>query len=222
MLSYNTFKINHQLLIKEKKHREILPLRDPIDRNLFPLFLANAGNRAVRQKDLKQSQFRLAYTLLYFTGLRINEVRKITEKQIRDAILSSQLSVIHYKTKQAHFHVLSNNAVKSLKRLSMEQTIVFQKYNYKYLFGKNKPIHQKSLTRLINDDLKHTCKVCNIPYNIKSHSFRINMISNLLKKTTVQHAAQIIGHSDIKSTMSYTRYALSKEEIQELLSSFDN
>jgi hypothetical protein len=48
------------------------------------------------------------------------------------------------------------------------------------------------------------------------------MISNLLKKTTVQHAAHIIGHSNIKSTMNYNRYALSKEEIQELLNSFDN
>ena len=211
-----------QLLDKEKKHKEILPLRDPIDMNLFPIFLANAGNRAVRQKDLKQSQLRLAYTLLYFTGLRINEIREITEKQILDAIASSQLSAIHYKTKQAHFHVLSKNGVRALKKLSAELIIVFQKYNFKYLFGKSEPIHQKSLTRLINDDLKHTCKVCNIPYNIKSHSFRINMISNLLKKTTVQHAAQIIGHNDIKSTMSYSRYALSKEEIQELLNSFDS
>ena len=69
-------------------------------------------------------------------------------------------------------------------------------------------------------DLNNTCTICNIPHNIKSYSFRINMISNLLKKTTVQHTAQIIGHRNIKSTMSYNRYALSKEEIQELLNSF--
>ena len=160
--------------------------------------------------------------MLYHTGLRINEIREITEKQIFNAIVSSQLSVIHHKTKQAHFHVLSKTGVKQLKQLQAEYTIIFSKYGYKYLFGKNCPIHQKSLTRLINNDLKHTCQVCDIPYNIKSHSFRINMISNLLKKTTVQHAAQIIGHSDIKSTMSYSRYALSKKEIQELLNSFEN
>jgi site-specific recombinase XerD len=76
------------------------------------------------------------------------------------------------------------------------------------LFGKDKPIHQKSLIRLINNDLKNTYKICEIPYNIKPHSFRINMISNLLKKTIVQHTAQIIGHSDIKSTMGYNRYEL--------------
>ena len=48
------------------------------------------------------------------------------------------------------------------------------------------------------------------------------MISSLLKKITVQRAAQIIGHSDIHCTMSYQRYALSKKEIQELLDSFEN
>lgn len=63
----------------------------------------------------------------------------------------------------------------------------------------------------MNMDLNDTCTICNIPYNIKSHSFRINMISNLLNKITVQHAAQIIGHKDIRSTMSYNRYTLSKE-----------
>ena len=68
-----------QLLSKDKKHREIIPLRDPINSDLLPIFLANAGSKAVRQKDLKQSQLRLAYTLLYFRGLRVNEIRMITD-----------------------------------------------------------------------------------------------------------------------------------------------
>lgn len=60
----------------------MLPLRDPIDTNLFPLFFTNAGSEANRRKDLKQSQLRIAYTLLYHTGLRINEIREITEKNV--------------------------------------------------------------------------------------------------------------------------------------------
>ena len=112
--------------------------------------------------------------MLYFTGLRISEIREITEKQILDAKASSQLNAIHHKTKEAHFHILSKNGVKALKKLGPELLTIFQKYNYKYLFGKCEPMHQKSLIRMINDDLKHTCKINNIPYNIKSHSFRIN------------------------------------------------
>jgi len=70
---------------------------------------------------------------------------------------------------------------------------------------------------MVNKDLEATCQKFSIPFNIKSHSFRINMITNLLKVTTVQNTADIIGHSDIRSTMQYNRYALSKNEIQDLL-----
>lgn len=48
------FKID-QLLPKDRKQREIQPLRDPIDFNLFPLFLANAGSEAKYKCDLKSS-----------------------------------------------------------------------------------------------------------------------------------------------------------------------
>ena len=54
-----------KLLFKNKKQKETLPLRDPIDMNLFPLFLAKAGSQSLRKKNLRQAQLRIAYTLLY-------------------------------------------------------------------------------------------------------------------------------------------------------------
>lgn len=210
------------LLSKSKINREVLPLRDPIDVNLFPLFFANAGSQYKRQADLKQAQLRVAYTLLYHTGLRVNEIRQINEQQIIDSIKAGQISIIHHKTKQPYIHVLSNTAVQNLKRLKNEFEIIFNKYKFKSLFGKEKPIHKKSLIRFLNEDLKRTCELNEIPFNIKSHSFRINMVSSLLKKTSVQKAAQIIGHKDIKSTMTYQRYAIPKEEIRRLLEEIEN
>ena len=61
-----------------------------------------------------------------------------------------------------------------------------------------------------------------LPYNIKSYSFRVNIITNLLKVTSVQNTANIIGHTDIRSTMTYNRYALSKNQIQDLLDKMEN
>ena len=61
---------------------------------------------------------------------------------------------------------------------------------------------------MINRDLNHTSEKYQRPYNIKSHSFRINRISKLLQKTSTQNAANIIGHKDVRSTMAYRRYAL--------------
>lgn len=49
------------------------------------------------------------------------------------------------------------------------------------------------------------------------------MISKLLQNTSVQNAADIIGHRDIhiQSTMAYKRYALNKKEIKILLNNIN-
>jgi integrase len=210
------------LLPKVKKDRQTQPLRDPVDNNLFPIFMLNAGDTFQRQKDLKRAQIRVAYTILYYCGVRLNEIRQLTKEDIQKAIAASQFSLIHYKTNEAHIHVLSKKAVHDLRKFTHEFSIIFDKYNYKYLFGKSQPINEKNIIKMINKDLKHTSEKYQIPYNIKSHSFRVNMITNLLKVTSVQNAANIIGHSDIRSTMIYNRYALSKNQIQELLNQMEN
>jgi integrase len=114
-------------------------------------------------------------------------------------------------------HVLSKTGVKALKNLKTEFTIIFQKYKYEFLFGKVEPIADKSLVRFINKHLAYTCEIGNIPYNLKSHSFRINVISSLLRVRSVQNTADIIGHEDIRSTMYYRQHGLSKNEIRSLL-----
>lgn len=211
-----------QLLPKKRKNKRTEPLRDPLHIDLFPLFFSHAGSSAKYKKDLKSSQLKIAYTILYHLGLRINEIRELTRKEIDDAIKSSQFNVIHHKTQKAHIHVISDKAVADLKNLNTEIKIVFEKYGYKYLFGKSKPMIKKSLIRLVNKDLNTTSEILELPYNIKSHSFRINTITNLLKVTSVHKVAEIIGHNDIRSTMSYQRYALSKDEIKALLNEMEN
>ena len=210
------------LLPKRKTLKEILPLRDPLDFNLYPQFMINAGNCFKQQHELKRAQLRITYTILYYGGFRLNEIRFLTNEQIQNAISSSQFSLIHYKTRKPHIHILSKKAVQELKNLKLEYSIIFDKYKYEFLYGKKEPINHKSLIRFVNRDLKSTCQVLNIPFNIKSHSFRINFISSLLKVISVQNTADIIGYDDIRSTMFYKRFALSKNEIQNLLDQINN
>ncbi len=207
---------------KKRKQRQTLPLRDPVYTELLEVFVAAAGSDTKYKKDLKNAQLKIAYTILFYVGLRVNEIRFLQEKDICDAIKTSQFSVVHFKQREPHIHVISDLAVKELKNLKYQCDVVFIKYKFKYLFGKDKPMSEKHLITTINQDLKHTCDINQIPFNIKSHSFRINMVSQLLKNTSVQNAADIIGHKDIKSTMAYKRYALNKKEIQKLLNKIDN
>ena len=209
------------LLPKKRKEHQTLPLRDPVYTELFEVFLTAAGSGAKYKQDLKCAQLKIAYSILFYVGLRVNEIRFFREKDIQDAIKTSQFSVVHFKQKEPHIHVISDLAVKELKELKHQYDTVFVKYKYNYLFGKSEPIDEKHLIKTINQDLKRTCESNQIPYNIKSHSFRINMITQLLKNTSVQNAADIIGHKDIKATMAYKRYALNKKEIQKLLNKID-
>ena len=209
------------LLPKSKSTKSTLLLRDAITKELFEVFVNAAGSNSKYKKDLRCAQLRIAYTILFYTGLRVNEIRCFQEHDIQNAIKTSQFSVIHFKQNQPHIHVISDIAVKELKKLKSYYKIIFVKYKFNYLFGKNKPLDRKYFIKMINKDLKNTCQINQIPYNIKSHSFRINMITNLLKHTSVQDAADIIGHKDTKSTMAYKRYVLNKTEILDLLHKID-
>lgn len=88
---------------------------------------------------------------------------------------------MHHKTKEAHIHVLLKKAVRDLQDLKLKFFVVFEKYQYKYLFGKKKPMTDKNLIKMVNKDLKNTCRKFKIPFNIKSHSFKVNMVTSLLK-----------------------------------------
>lgn len=211
----------NDLLPKAKSTKSTLLLRDAVTKELFEIFVNAAGSHSKYRRDLRCAQLKIAYTILFYTGLRVNEIRCFQEHDIENAIKTSQFSVVHFKQNQPHIHVISDIAVKELKKLKSYCKIIFVKYKFKYLFGKDKPLDNKYFIKIINKDLKNTCQINKIPYNIKSHSFRINMITNLLKHTSVQDTADIIGHKDTKSTMAYKRYVLNKTEILNLLNKID-
>ena len=48
------------------KHRQVQKLRDPIDYELFPIFLEFAGRNMERWVELRRSQLQLRYFLLQF------------------------------------------------------------------------------------------------------------------------------------------------------------
>lgn len=71
-------------------------------------------------------------------------------------------------------------------------------------------------------NIKWTDELVNISLNIKLYSLQIDLITNLLKVTSTHEITEIIRHDDIRSIMKYQRYALSKDEIKNLLSKIED
>ena len=69
--------------------------------------------------------------------------------------------------------------------------------------------------RLINKHLPPFSKDNNLV--LKSHSFRVNFVTSLLKSSKVQYVQQITGHQDVRSIMAYSRHRLSVQEQDDVL-----
>lgn len=100
---------------------------------MFKVFLTAAGSSAKYKQDLKCAQLKIAYSILFYVGLKVNEIRFFQKKDIQNAIKTSQFSVVHFKQREPHIHVISDLAVKELK---YQYDIVFVKYKYKLFIWK--------------------------------------------------------------------------------------
>jgi hypothetical protein len=123
MLESMDDKLN-ELLPKKKKKRETLPLRDSVYTELFDVFVTAAGSSVKYKKDLKSAQLKIAYTILFYVGLRVNEIQFFQEKDIEDAIKTSQFSVIHYNSyvrpmKEVQFPFLKFQKIKIVFNLKI-------------------------------------------------------------------------------------------------------
>jgi hypothetical protein len=102
MLKVMDEKLN-KLLSKQKTK---LPLRDPLNSELFEVFRTVAGSKAKYKLDLKCAQVQIAYIILFYIGLMVNEIRFFQLKDIQDAIKTPKFNIIHFKQKESYIRQL--------------------------------------------------------------------------------------------------------------------
>ena len=83
---YNIEQKINKLLPQKPKKRTIIALRDPVYADLYKVFFNAAGSSYKRQKGLKIAQLQIAYTILFYVGIRVNEMRFFTQKDIENEI----------------------------------------------------------------------------------------------------------------------------------------
>ena len=140
-----------------------------------------------------------AFTLLYFTGLRLNEVQELTVGHIKELLDVGSTKLILSKTKSERKLYAGKEFQKYLKRLFELGNDVDKKVITK---GSGKEgLHPICFITQVNAVMKSI-----LGEGYTSHSFRQGLITEMGSKgVNVKIIAQFIGHSDVKTTMRYIK-----------------
>ena len=144
------------------------------------------------------------FTILYFTGLRVNELQEMNLLHIKELIDNGETKLMLPKTKSERKLFAGDEFIKQLKKLfeirpeTDLQIKVISKGSSK---SKRVGIHPLTFIAQVNDVMK---SILGAGYT--SHSFRQGLISEMgAKGINAKIISKFIGHSDVKTTMGYIK-----------------
>lgn len=139
------------------------------------------------------------FTLLYYTGCRINEIKQLRLHNIKTILETGEFIIVTPKTHRERKLFFSKEALKAIKRL-FDLT---QEANL-YIIGV-KGDYTKTLSDItfISQVNQFIQEVLGSRYS--SHSFRSGLITEMSKSVNPKFIQKFIGHSDINTTMRYIK-----------------
>lgn len=190
---------------KQKVKTTRLLERDSVDFTFYKQIMD--AKRQKRERVLHYSRFRVAVTLLFFTGARVNEIKNCTEKEVYSLLKDRVIIINQSKTQSLRKVVLGEKAIKYFKKLEKDIDTVFS--SYESLGGNHSSI---SFIKFVNKRLKKFALIYKKNSNISSHSFRIGFVTKLLEKLPIHLVKDIVNHKSIQTTLKYSRNRLSDSE----------
>ena len=194
---------------KSKIKHKPRPVRDSMTNTVFNAIMNSEKPKNVQ--GLTWHRFKITVVILYFTGLRVNEVAYTTKNTID--LLKTNLKCEFYQKKVNASRVcfIPKFALPYFDKIENDINQVFDSNITKdangqvllYPFIESNPY---KWIKLINTNLTFFAKEFNL--ELKSHNFRIGYVTRILKHSSVDKAKAFVGHKDIRSTMAYNRYQI--------------
>ena len=176
-------------------------IKDNIEKKDFR-FLINFLEADENIRASRKNRLQKIFTLLYTTGIRLNEVQELTEDKLIELIETGKTKIIASKQKKEKFIYLSVPDRKLVQKHFNEER------GFSLLSERKNKFHSIALINDVNSYLKKVFP----NKNITSHSFRQTLITELAHKSinpsTIQH---LVGHKDVKTTLGYIK--VSEENI---------
>jgi len=162
--------------------------------------------RSLEGNTLKNARIRVAFTLLYLTGLRSSNLLVLTINNLNE-LVQKQSTLLTIIKGGGHRKIILGRESKKWFR-EIETDLALLKYNREtgaFLFcnKKGELISRSKFNAQLNEYLKKVSAI--IGKRLFSHSFRVSMVTELLRYNPIQDVKTIIGHRDIRTTEVYNR-----------------
>ena len=159
------------------------------------------GNETLRF-NTKQNLLR-TFTILFFTGLRLNEVQELKIIDIKNLLENGNVKIDISKTSTQRKLYLTNSFQKELLKLfdftieDDENKIISKGSNKNKKTSINKIVFIQQVNKIIKEILGE---------GFSSHSFRQGLITEMGSKSiNIKIISQFVGHKNISTTMGYIK-----------------
>jgi len=169
------------------------------------------GNETLRF-NTKQNLLR-TFTILFFTGLRLNEVQELKIIDIKNLLQDGNVKIDISKTSTQRKLYLTNSFQKELVKLfdfknEDDENRIISKGSDK---NKRTSINKIVFIQQVNKTIKEI-----LGEGFSSHSFRQGLITEMGSKSiNIKIISQFVGHKNVSTTMGYIKPT--DEQIREAL-----
>ena len=169
------------------------------------------GNETLRF-NTKQNLLR-TFTILFFTGLRLNEVQELKIIDIKNLLQDGNVKIDISKTSTQRKLYLTNSFQKELVKLfdfknELDENRIISKGSDK---NKRTSINNIVFIQQVNKTIKEI-----LGEGYSSHSFRQGLITEMGSKSiNIKIISQFVGHKNVSTTMGYIKPT--DEQIREAL-----
>ncbi|MFA9240321.1 MAG: tyrosine-type recombinase/integrase [Candidatus Paceibacteria bacterium] len=176
-------------------------IKESVSEIEFKKLMAQVRGDLTLKENTKNNLLR-TFTLLYYTGSRLNELLQLTNSNILEIFKNNELIIKTHKTKNERKIYFSEQSVKDLKKLFLD--IENEEAHFKIIRSKGKPYQSPHNITFIQQVNKYMKNLLGDRYS--SHSFRQGLITEMATKgINTKIIKEYIGHSDIKTTLRYVK-----------------
>lgn len=153
-------------------------------------------------KPNTKQNFLRTFTILFYTGIRLNEVQKMQYSHIKELLDESQTIIPTTKKNKERKLFASENFKKELRKLfafdkhtDFQDKVVQKKGHPRSSIGSTTYI--QAVNKIIHEALGN---------RFSSHSFRQGIITDMAERgINTKVISQFVGHSNIQTTLGYIK-----------------